>query len=117
MTPREFFSDLWQMLIGRVEGPFTFRLIMQPVVASFLAARAALKDARNHRGPYVWLIFREPNRRPKLLREGWKDVGKVFLLAVAFDLIYQLVRFRWIYLGQAVIVATALAIVPYLLIR
>jgi len=117
MTPREFLSDLWQMLIGRVEGPFTFRLIMQPIVASFLAARAALRDARNQRRPFFWLILREPGKRRRLIREGWKDVRNVFLVALAFDVIYQLVRFRWVYLGQAVIVATVLAIVPYLLIR
>ena len=117
MTPREFLSDLWQMLIGRVEGPFTFRLIMQPIVASFLAARAALRDARNQRRPFFWLILREPGKRRRLIREGWKDVRNVFLVALAFDVIYQLVRFRWAYLGQAVIVATVLAIVPYLLIR
>ena len=33
------------------------------------------------------------------------------------DLIYELIVFRWVYPGQAVIIATVLAMIPYLLIR
>jgi hypothetical protein len=46
-----------------------------------------------------------------------KDVGKVFVAAVVIDLIYQIVVFRWIYPGQALIVAVVLAMLPYPLIR
>jgi hypothetical protein len=47
----------------------------------------------------------------------WKDVWKVFIIALVLDVIYELIVYRWVYPGQAVIVATILAIVPYLLIR
>ena len=43
-------------------------------------------------------------------------MGKVFIVAIVLDLIYELIVYRWVYPGQAVIVATVLAIVPYLLI-
>jgi len=36
----EAFRQAWQDLFGRVDGPMSFRLIIQPVVATFLAIRA-----------------------------------------------------------------------------
>jgi hypothetical protein len=118
MTIQEFFSRVWEMLIGRVSGPLTFRLLVQPAVAAILAIRVGLRDAREGRPAYFfWSLFTNQARRPELLRLAWKDVGKVFLVAVALDVIYELIVYRWVYPGQALIVATVLAIIPYLLIR
>lgn len=117
MTLKDFLIDAWRMLIGRVQGPMTFRLVMQPLVASFFAIRAGLKDARKNRSPYFWSVWSNPSERRDLLHEGWKDVGKVFVVAVILDVVYQIIELRWVYPGQAVIVATILAIVPYLLVR
>jgi hypothetical protein len=33
------------------------------------------------------------------------------------DVVYQLVQLRWVYLGEALIVAQIVAVVPYVLIR
>jgi hypothetical protein len=52
-----------------------------------------------------------------LLLEGWGDVGRLFLVAVGIDVIYEIIVFRWVYPGQALIVATVLALPPYFLIR
>ena len=43
MTGIYLTSTLWEMLIGRIEGPLTLRLVLQPTMASFLAVRAGLK--------------------------------------------------------------------------
>ena len=43
--------------------------------------------------------------RKDLLREGWKDVGKIFVIAVALDAICQLIVFRWLYSSEALLVA------------
>ena len=51
------------------------------------------------------------------MREGWKDVGKIFVVAVVLDVICQLIVFRWLYPGEALLVATILAILPYLVVR
>jgi hypothetical protein len=117
MALTEFFTDLWRMLIGRFEGPFTFRFLIQPAMASFFAVRAGLKDARENRTPYLWSVFSNPASRRALLREGWRDVGKVFLVAVVLDVIYEIIQHRWLYPGQSLIVATVLAIIPYGLVR
>jgi hypothetical protein len=118
MTTQEFFARVWEMLIGRADGPMTFRLIFQPIAAVIFAIRVGLRDAREGRPPYFfWSVFTNPARRPELLGQVRKDVGKVFIIALALDVIYELIVYRWVYPGQAVIVATVLAIIPYLLIR
>lgn len=117
MTLQNFLTDAWRMLIGRVQGPLTFRLVMQPLVASFLAVRAGVKDAREGRPPYFWTVLFHPDYRRDLFHEGWKDIRKVFAMAVIIDVIYEIIELRWVYPGQAVIVATILAIVPYVLVR
>jgi hypothetical protein len=55
--------------------------------------------------------------RHNLLREGWKELTRVFVIAVLVDLIYEVVVFRRFYPGQSVIVAALLALMPYPLIR
>jgi hypothetical protein len=117
MTITEYFARVWEMFIGRADGPLTLRLIFQPTVAAIFAIRAGLKDAREGRTPYLWSVFTNPAQRRDLLREGWKDVGTVFIIAVVLDVIYALIVHRWVYPGQALLVAAVLAIVPYLLIR
>jgi hypothetical protein len=113
----DMLSRVWEDLIGRVGGPLTLRLILQPIVATILAIRAGWKDARAGRAPYFWAILSNPAHRHDLVREGWKDVGKVFILAVVLDVIYQVIVVRWLYPVETLIVATVLAIFPYLLIR
>jgi len=118
VTRHEFFARVWEMLIGRVDGPLSFRTIVQPAVAAIFAIRAGLRDAREGRAPFFFSrVFVNPAHGLHLFREVRKDVGKVFIVAIVLDLIYELIVYRWVYPGQAVIVATVLAVVPYLLIR
>jgi hypothetical protein len=94
-----------------------FRLIVQPTVAVALAIRAGLKDAREGRPAFFWTVLSDPGYRPELLRQGWKDLGKVLILAMILDAIYQLIVHRGVYLLELVITAIGLAILPYLLVR
>jgi hypothetical protein len=95
----------------------SFRLVIQPIVASILAIRSGLRDAREGRPAFLWAAITNPAYRPELLRSGWKDVGKVFVLASVLDAIYQLIVQRGVYVLELLIVATTLAIVPYCLVR
>jgi hypothetical protein len=114
----EILTRFWQNLGERITGPMSLRLILQPSVATFLAIRAGLQDARLGRPPYFWTILTtDAANRGRLLREGWKSITKVFCLAIVLDVVYQLVVQRWIYPGETLVVAFILACVPYLLIR
>jgi hypothetical protein len=105
-------------LVGRVTGPMHFRLLLQPGMATFFAIRDGLKDARECKPPYFWGLFTDKGEREAMVKNGWKSVGKVFILAIVLDVVYQIIEHRWtVYPGEAVLVAIILAIVPYLLIR
>ena len=113
----ELFARIWENLGGRVGGPLTFRLILQPLVASILAIRAGIKDARDGRPAYFWAILTDAANRSDLLRDGWKSVAKVFTLAAIIDVVYQLIVFKWVYPLEVLILAFLLACLPYLAIR
>src|SRR5215831_16487943 len=110
----EFLTRVLTGLSNRVGGPMTFRIILQPLMASLLAVRAGLKDAREERPPYFWTILTDATQRATLLRDGWRAVARVFVLAIVMDVIYQLIVQRWIYPGEMLILAVALAVFPYL---
>jgi hypothetical protein len=93
------------------------RLLLQPIVAIVLAVIAGLKDARLGKPPYGWSLFTDAAHRRDLLRDGWKSVGKVFIVAMVLDAIYQWIVARVIYPGELVLVAVILALVPYLIVR
>jgi hypothetical protein len=101
----------------RVTGPMHLRLYLQPGMATFFAIRDGLKDARKCEPPYFWGLFTDKGEREAMLKNGWKSVGKVFILAIVLDAIFQFIELRWFYPGEAILVAIILAIVPYLLIR
>jgi hypothetical protein len=110
-------TSFTQHVIARVTGPMKFRLVLQPAMALFLAIRDGLKDAREGRPAYFWALFSNRDDRWVMLKDGWKAVGKVFILAMVLDAIYQIIERHWVYPGQAVLVAIILAIIPYLLLR
>ena len=113
----ELLARVWENLGGRVGGPLSFRLLLQPAIATLLAIRAGLADAKAGRPAYFWAILTDPVHRREQLAEGWKAIAKVFVMAVVIDAVYQVVALRWIYPVEALLVAFILACVPYLLIR
>lgn len=104
-------------LLARVSGPMKFRLVLQPLMACFFAVRAGLADARAGKPPYFWGLLRDRGQRKAMLKDGWKSVGRVFILALVLDVVYQIIVLRFVYPGEAIIVAFVLAIVPYLILR
>ena len=108
-----FTSDM----VARVSGPMKFRLVLQPAMAAFFAIRAGLADARAGRPPYFWALISGSAPREAMIENGWKSIGRVFILAVALDVVYQLYVSRFVYPGEALVVAFVLAIVPYLILR
>jgi hypothetical protein len=114
---QEFFSRLVEQLFGRVSGPLNFRLFVMPTVVTILALRADRKDAREGRPAFLGAFIMDPLERRRIFRGGLTDIGRVFLMAVVLDTVYQLLVFRWVYPGQVLIVAFVCAVVPYLLVR
>ena len=114
-------DDIWMRFVenmnDRVSGPMKFRLLLQPAMAAFFAIRAGLNDARTGKPPYFWSLVTDPAHRIDMLKDGWKSIGKVFLIALLLDVIYQVIVLKFVYPGEAIYVAFVLAILPYLILR
>jgi hypothetical protein len=108
---------VWDDLIARPGGPFSFRLVLQPLTAVILGVLAGLRDAKQGRPAYLWTVITDRAQRRALLREGWHGVARIFVFAFALDVVFQLIELHWFYFFESLIVALVLACVPYALVR
>ncbi len=107
----------WDELIARPSGPMAFRFILQPTMASIMALRDGIKDARADRAPYLWTILHDPDRRADRLYEGILAVFRVLALGVVMDTIYQVTVLHGLRPLQTIVVTIVLAFIPYLILR
>jgi hypothetical protein len=114
---KEQLAQFAQDLLGRVGGPLNFRLLVQPIMAVLFAILDGRKDASEARPPYFYALFTARGQRREMLRDGLRSVAKIFLIAIALDVVYQYRVFRWFYPHEALVVALVLAVVPYFLLR
>jgi len=110
-------EQFWNDLIERPDGPMRFRFLLQPLMATIVATRDGLKDARSGRSPYLATVLVNPQERVGRLREGLNATARIIALGLIMDVIYQAVVFETFYPDQALVVALVLAFVPYLIIR
>ena len=113
----EQLSRVWQEVVSRPDGPLAMRFYLQPLMALILAVRDGLQDARGGKPAYLWWIFNHPGRRWELIRDGWQSVGKIFVIAVTLDIVYGLIVFRGVRPIETLLVASTLALVPYIVFR
>ncbi len=60
-------------LLDRFSGPLNFRLVVMPLVVSFLALRAHWKDVREGRPTIFGAFVTDPVKRRRLFRQALKD--------------------------------------------
>jgi len=113
----DFLSTFWTDFLARFDGPLHFRLFVQPLMAIVFAVRDGIRDAREGRSAYLWTLLTDAAQRRYLLESGWKGISKVFVLAVALDVVYQLIVSREVKPVQALLTAAVLALIPYALLR
>ena len=113
----ELIADGWQNFTERSGGPMHLRFILQPATASLLAIRAGWQDARAGRPAFLWTVFTDPSARGELLHAGWKDIGKVFVIACVLDAIYQFIVFKHVSAIGMLFTGTLLALAPYAVLR
>jgi hypothetical protein len=119
----DFFLRIWNDLIARIDGPMKFRIILQPLISLYFAVKAGRRDAKSGKVPYFVGLITGKGSRKELVKQGWKDVGKVFLVAIIIDVIYQCIMIfsrgtqPAFYLLETLITAFILAFIPYLIFR
>ena len=87
----------WENFLARPEGPINLRFFIQPTLASIVAIRAGLKDAKLGNPPYLWTALTNREHRAALLHGGWKDMRMPVIIAATLDAIYQLIVHHMIY--------------------
>jgi hypothetical protein len=113
----EFFQQFINAIYLRLTGTLSLRFILQPVMALIFAVIDGIKDAKAGRPAYLWGLITDPGTRQEQLKSGWKSIGKVAIIAVILDLVYQFIdkdNVNWL---GSLIAGVILAIVPYLLLR
>ena len=94
----ELFARVWEHVGDRLSGPLHLRFILQPAAAAIIAVRSRRES-------------------PLDFRAVWKDIGIVWTMAFAFDTVYQLAVLHWFYVGESALVASFLALLPYVVVR
>lgn len=113
----DFLTRIWEDLGARIGGPLTLRFILQPTMATLFAIRDGLRFAREGRSFLLWGGPEDPVERQAQLVATWRSIGKVFVLAIVLDGSYQWLVLNWLYPLEALIVAIAVAVMPYLAVR
>ena len=104
-------------MLARPNQSLALRFLLQPAISTILAIRDGIRDARTGRSPYFWTVMSDPVQRSARLREGIAVTGKLFLMAIAVDVVYQVVELKAFHPSEALIVAVLLAFIPYLILR
>jgi hypothetical protein len=113
----EIRERFWNDLLDRPDGVMRFRFVLQPVMAAIAALRDGVEDAKLGRSPYIWTLVYSQSERGGRLAEGVISTARVLLLGLCMDTVYQLIALNTFYPGEAVVIAIALAFVPYLILR
>jgi hypothetical protein len=113
----EVLTRIWHNMLDRPGGPFVFRFVLQPVMATIAALRDGLHDARSGRAPFLRAMLTDPSQRRGRLDEALIATSRIVLLGLAMDTAYQVIEFDTFHPAEAVLISLLLAFVPYLLLR
>lgn len=112
-----FSSEFLQELPRRFSGPGRLRFILQPALAILLGMRGGLADANAGNPPYLFGLVFDPVRRRELMRSGVAAVRTLVAMGIVMDVVFQLVLYRSVHPGAAVVVGPIFIALPYALSR
>jgi hypothetical protein len=110
---RQFLEELPQ----RFTGPARLRFILQPVVAILLGIHGGLRDAKAGHTPYLFSLIFSPGHRSESLRSGLVAIRNLLAVGVIMDIVFQLVLYRSVHPGAALLVGTLFICLPYAVSR
>lgn len=119
----DILSRIWNDLVARIDGPMKLRIIIQPLMSLYFAYKAGRRDSVSGNVPYFLGLITGKADRKELVKQGWKDVGKVFVMAIIMDIVYQLIMIfskgtqPTFYVFETIITAIVLSFVPYVIFR
>ena len=110
---RQFFEELPQ----RFTGPGRLRFILQPSIAILIGLRGGLADARAGRQPYIYGLLLGGGNRGELVRSGWAAVRDLVAMGIVLDAVAQLLIYRQVHPGAALVIGPVLIGMPYAVAR
>jgi hypothetical protein len=104
-------------MAARLHGPGRLRFILQPIAAIVLGARDGVKDAGAGKRPFLSsLVFGGGSRRD-LIRSALASVRDLVAVAILLDMVAQLLIFRMVHPGAALLFGPVLIALPYAISR
>jgi hypothetical protein len=110
---RQFLEELPK----RFTGPGRFRFLLQPTLAIAFGVRGGLADARAGSPPYLFGLLFAGGQRRELLRSGAEAIRNLLAAGIIMDLVFQVVLYRSVHPGAALLVGPIFICGPYVLSR
>jgi hypothetical protein len=110
---RQFIEELPQ----RFTGPGRLRFILQPMVAIVLGIRGGLRDAKAGNPPFLFGLLFSAGRRRELLLNGVAAIRNLVAMGIIMDIVFQLVLYRSVHPGAALVIGPILICLPYTVSR
>jgi hypothetical protein len=110
---RQFFEELSQ----RFTGAGRFRFVLQPLMAILLGWRGGLSDARAGRPAYIYGLLMDGENRKELVRSGIAAIRNLVAMGIVLDAVAQLLIYRQVHPGAALVVGPILICAPYAMAR
>lgn len=110
---QQFLDELPQ----RFSGPGRLRFILQPLIAILLGWRGGVGDARAGRPPYLYGLVKGKGNRGELLRSGLSAIRNLVAMGIVLDAVAQLLIYKELHPGAALVIGPVLICVPYALSR
>jgi len=110
---RQFLDELPQ----RLTGPGRLRFVLQPLVAILLGWRSGRADVRAGRPAYLYRLVTGSVDRKASLRSGFAVVRDLVAVGIVLDAVAQLLIYRQVHPGAAVVIGPVLICLPYAVSR
>jgi hypothetical protein len=108
-----FSRQFLEELPHRFTGPGRLRFILQPTLAILLGVRGGLADAKAGDPPYLAGLIFAAGRRKEMLRTGVAAVRTLLAMGIVLDVVFQLVIYRSVHPGAALLIGPILICLPY----
>jgi len=106
---KQFLEDLPR----RFTGPGRLRFILQPLLAILIGVRGGLADAKDGKSPYLFALLFGVQKRKELLQSGFTAVGHLLAMGILLDAVAQLLIYKEVHPGAALLVGPVLICFPY----
>jgi hypothetical protein len=115
--------EIWENAMARTLSSLNFRFVLGPALSVFFAIRTGLHEAKKHCPPSLLRLLASRKQRKALLQESRRNLGNLFVFAMALDILYQAVmvyilgRTDLFLPVESLLTAFFLSVLPYLMIR